>query len=102
MLSATYLEGLSPKDLEDLIERAVVRGIDVALQTKHTAKQQDEPDYLTRKEAAKRLGISLVTLHRYSLDGLIPSYRIGTRIRYKRAEIEDALINVQEIKYKKR
>lgn len=48
-------------------------------------------ELLTRKEAAKMLSISLPTLHQWSLAGKIKGYRIGTRVRYKKAELESAL-----------
>ena len=47
-------------------------------------------DLLTRKETASILGISLPTLHEWTLAGKLPAYRIGTRVRYKRAEVEQS------------
>lgn len=55
-------------------------------------KQIDEPDeYITRKEAAKLLKISLPTLSEWSKSGIVKSYRIATRVRYKRKDVELAL-----------
>lgn len=48
---------------------------------------QPDNEYITRKETAQILGISLPTLNFYSKDGLLPSYRIGSRIRYKKDEV---------------
>lgn len=47
--------------------------------------------YLTRAQAADRLQISLPTLHQYTKDGLIISFRLGRKIRYKKSDIESAL-----------
>lgn len=47
--------------------------------------------YLTRGEVAKFLKISLPTLHRYTRDSILKSYRIGGKIRYKLVEVEEAL-----------
>lgn len=44
-------------------------------------------EYLTRKEVAKLLRISLVTLHSYTKKGMIPAYRIGCRVLYKFNEV---------------
>lgn len=52
---------------------------------------QPENEYLTRKETCRILGVSLPTLNDYSKRGLIPSYRIGTRIRYKKEEVLNSL-----------
>lgn len=51
----------------------------------------DHTKLLTRVETAQILQISLPTLHDYTKRGLIKSYRIGTKIRYKFQEIEEAL-----------
>lgn len=49
------------------------------------------PELITRKEAAKFLGISLPTLHKYTQDGIIPAYKIGAHVRYKADELKTAL-----------
>ncbi|HET8962476.1 MAG TPA: helix-turn-helix domain-containing protein, partial [Chitinophagales bacterium] len=56
--------------------------------------------YITRREAADFLGISLPTLHDWSKRGILLPYKISSRIRYKKAEIEAALSKVKSIKYK--
>lgn len=48
-------------------------------------------ELITRREAAHLLGVSLPTLHLWSKSGQIPAYRINTRVRYKKAELETAL-----------
>lgn len=55
-------------------------------------KEQVEP--LTRKQAAQFLGVSLVTLSKWTKEGKIKSYRISSRIRYKRSELENSLSQV--------
>lgn len=52
---------------------------------------QPDNEYLTRKETAQILGVSLPTLNEFSKRGLIPSYRIATRIRYKKDEVYESL-----------
>jgi hypothetical protein len=47
-------------------------------------------EFLTRKEAAKRLKISLPTLHSYSKAGITPRHFLGNRILYKASEIDSA------------
>lgn len=51
----------------------------------------NEPEYLTRKETAKKFHISLVTLHRLTKDGIIKAYQIGGRVLYKAGEIDQSL-----------
>jgi len=57
-----------------------------------------ENDFITREATAKRLGISLPTLNQYSKTGVIISYRLGSRIRYKANEVEASLLKVQSVK----
>lgn len=52
---------------------------------------QPENEYINRKETSRILGVSLPTLNEYSKRGLIPSYLIGTRIRYKKEEVLNSL-----------
>ena len=59
-------------------------------------------EYLTRKQVCDLLKISLSTLHYYSKDGTLQSYRIGGRILYKGAEVQNAIQEIQSSKYKRR
>lgn len=56
-------------------------------------KQQDE--WLTRKQAANLLGVSLVTINDWTKTGKIKGYRIASRIRYKRNELEASLAQIK-------
>ncbi len=57
--------------------------------------QKEQTEYLTRKEAAKLLGITLPTLHEWTKTGLVQGYRIASRVRYKRSELETSLIQIK-------
>ena len=54
-----------------------------------------ETELLTRKEAGKLLGVSLVTIQEWTRTGKITGYRIASRIRYKRAELENSLSQIK-------
>ncbi len=53
------------------------------------------PEFLTRKEAAKLLSVSLPTILDWTKTGKIIGYRIASRVRYKRAEIENSLSQIK-------
>jgi excisionase family DNA binding protein len=55
-------------------------------------KPSPKIEYLSRKEVSELLKVSLVTVHKWTNEGLINSYRIGRRVMYKKNEIEAALI----------
>ena len=46
-------------------------------------------EYLTTKDVAKMLKISLITVYRLAEKGQIPCYRIGGLWRFKESEIEE-------------
>lgn len=52
---------------------------------------QDNDKLLTREETAKMLSVSLVTLWDWTRKDLIPAYRIGNKVRYKKSEVLKAL-----------
>lgn len=53
--------------------------------------------YLTRKEVAALIGISLPTLHKYTITGRIKAYRINRQVRYLESEVLAALAQIQTI-----
>jgi excisionase family DNA binding protein len=81
----------TPEQLSSLISETV--RAEFAKQGEQSVASQinKETELLTRKEAALLLGISLPTLHDWSKNGVITAYRIGTRVRYKRVELEQSL-----------
>jgi excisionase family DNA binding protein len=54
------------------------------------------PEYLTRREVAKILKISLVTLTDWNNKGILKPYRLGNLIRYKQSELDQALISINK------
>ena len=90
---------LSPISLGDL-KTAISEAVKDEFE-KYTSSQnpKSETEYITRKQAAGILGISLPTLNEWSKQGIIPSYRISSRVRYKKAEVESSLHKVQSVKY---
>lgn len=101
MKPAFYLQGIEISDLEALIKKLIAEGIiDVLHKNEQRPPQKDKSKYLTRHEVAALLSISLPTLSRYSQEGIIQSYRIGSRVRYKAEEVDKALQVVRNQKYK--
>jgi excisionase family DNA binding protein len=52
-------------------------------------------ELMTRKEASNLLGVSLPTLLDWTNTGKIIGYRIASRVRYKRSELENALSRIK-------
>ena len=87
------LKEITLLDIEDTIRKVVREEFGNIL------NPQPDTVLLTRKEVAGILGITLVTLNAWSKMGKIPSYRLGTRVRYKKHEVMDALNKVTTLKY---
>ena len=61
--------------------------------------RQPEPiqgkEYLTRKETAEKLNVSLPTLNEYTKRSIVTGYRFGARVLYKQSDIEAALTKMK-------
>ena len=87
----------TPDELKEYL-RAIVKdefADYLKAQTNSTPTPQPNTDLLTRNEAAKVLGVSLPTLNEWSKSGVIIGYRIASRVRYKRDELEQSLLQMQ-------
>jgi excisionase family DNA binding protein len=89
----TQVFGVTPTELkEDIIN-------DVRAELKTLAKNFQPvipPEYLTRQETATILKVSVVTLSDWNKKGVLNPYRLGNLIRYKRTEIDQALIQINK------
>lgn len=68
----------------------ILKGLKELLNAQSKLTEEGEV-LLTREEAADMLSVSLVTLWKYTKENIIPAYRIGTKVRYKKSEILQAL-----------
>ena len=100
MQNSIILEQVNLQQLGDLISIAVNKGIALQVSTP-TPTANDPNELLTRKEVCELLHITLPTLHSWSKENLIASYRINTRVRYKRAEVMETLQKVSQVKYRR-
>ena len=58
--------------------------------------QPKEPiQYTTRKEVADMFGVSTVTVSEWTKKGLLKSYKLGNRVYYKRAEVDQAVTEIR-------
>jgi len=85
------LTSLSLSTLQTVIKEA----IRTELQLVKPVSPARPEGYLTRKATAGILNISLPTLHEWTLSGKLPAYRIGSRVLYKKEEIDTALKQIR-------
>ena len=71
----------------------IIDGVLLALKNNAGSLQLNEQtdQLLTREETAKLLSVSLVTLWDWTKKDIIPAYRIGNKVRYKKSEVLKSL-----------
>ena len=85
----TQLYGITPEELKAEILEGVGKQL---LEFSRNFKPKEPTLWITRKEASELLGVSLVTIHNWTKASVIQSYKIGNRVRFKRSEIENILL----------
>ena len=61
------------------------------LVTELKAKEPETPpqsDYISRQEVADIFGITLPTVHEWTINGILSAYKVANRVYYKRKEVE--------------
>ncbi len=85
----TQVFGISPEELKE----SILSDVRAEIQSLSQNFQPITPtEYLTRREISLILKVSLVTLSEWNKKRILIPYRIGKLIRYKRSEIEQALL----------
>ena len=57
----------------------------------NSMQSKENNTLLSREETAKMLSVSLVTLWDWTRKDIVPAYRIGNKVRYKKSEVISAL-----------
>jgi excisionase family DNA binding protein len=94
MENSILIRNLTVDELQDIIRVIVKEEIQLASTTKKI-----ETKYLTRQEAATLLKISLPTLNNYAKTGRIIGFRIGSRVLFKLADLEQSLNEIVTSRY---
>ena len=94
-MQKVILDQISVEDLTSRIDGIIRDAVS------STVISQGSDEYLTRNQTSKLLQISLVTLRDWSVKGILQSYKIGGRIRYKKSELDEALKAQKNLKYRR-
>ena len=74
------------EELEELIQRCIER----ALKGRSTSGVDERDEILDCNTVCREFHISLPTLIKYRVEGCIPFFRIGNRIKFRRSELRRA------------
>ena len=86
---------LTEEEFDARLDSAVQRALENYVPAKETI------EYLTRKEVAKKLHISLPTLNEYTKKGRLKGYRINGRVLYREDEVDAALTAAEPLRYRR-
>ncbi|WP_299581668.1 helix-turn-helix domain-containing protein [uncultured Sunxiuqinia sp.] len=93
MVQQIQLIQVTPEELQ----QAILSGVKQQLESLAQNFQPKEPtQYLTRNEVADLLKVNLCTISIWTKKRKLRSYGIGSRVYYKRHEIEQSLIPLNE------
>ena len=85
-----YLNGLTTDQLSEMIRESVRD----EMQNLKPPKPKLENKFLTRKETARKLKVSLVTLTDWVNRGRIKAHKIGGRVLFRESDVDDALSQI--------
>jgi len=82
----------TPSELKKEIVSELVNSLLPKLSKEFQPKKPTE--FLSRTEVSKLLKVDISTIHNWTKKGKIISYGIGGRVLYKRSEIENAIVKL--------
>ena len=92
-LNKIVFDVLTKDELKGIISNSIQEVIN-----KNSVKEIKEEELLSREETSSLLKINLSTLWRWTKDGKVNAYGIGNRIFYKKDEIFNSLIKIENEK----
>ena len=79
------------------LQSAIIEGVKLQLEDLKKHFQPKEPTkYLTRNEVAKMLSVDLSTVHNYTKRKILHAWQIGSRVYYKRDEVENSIVKLNK------
>lgn len=93
MAQTVISKTFTPDELTELIMAAVERTVRPMIEA--AVRPPHSPKLLTRQETARFLGVSLPTLHEWTMGGRITANRIGSWVRYYQTDVEAALRQIR-------
>lgn len=98
MTNQILLNGLEVSELLEKIGQLIDKKLH---EVSPIDKNKNQSKFISRKEVATLLKISLPTLNEWSKLGWLISYKMGNRVLYKAEEVEQAVSKLIAYKHKK-
>lgn len=92
-MSQIQFISISPEQLQT----AIIEGVKTQLEDlKNNLEPKKPTEFMTRQNVADLLQVDLSTIWAYTKKGLLTSYGIGSRVFYKRVEVESAIVKLKK------
>uniref|UniRef100_UPI0030BDF5B1 helix-turn-helix domain-containing protein n=1 Tax=Riemerella anatipestifer TaxID=34085 RepID=UPI0030BDF5B1 len=88
------MENLQVTQVQGVTANELIKAIATAVKNELQAPEPqpvESHDLMHKKEVAKMLRVSLMTINNWTKQGLLTSYRIGNRVMYKKDEVLQSL-----------
>ncbi|WP_336128368.1 helix-turn-helix domain-containing protein [Mesoflavibacter sp. CH_XMU1422-2] len=95
-MEGIVLQNVSPSDFKNLYNE--VKELSRNVKSLAEKKQQEK---ITPEEAAEEIGVTTQTIYAYIKSGKIPASKLGRKLVIKRIDLEQALIDVKSLNYKR-
>lgn len=96
MTNSIILQNIDEQGLKAIIADVVSEKL-----AAFTPQPQSDNKYLTRREMAACLHISLPTLNEFTKKGIVTGYRIGGRVLYRENEVNTSLQRIVAAKVRR-
>ena len=81
----------------DELQNAILNGVkELISELKSEYKPKEPNEYLTRNEVRDLLKVDLSTIHNWCKRGKLRAYGIGNRVYFKRSELEQSLVVINQ------
>jgi|GEM_PF-609061 len=95
------LSPIDPDRFTESIAEKVVEKMLSALKNEHQSQAIGTPEFYSRIQTAEKLHISLTTLDTYTRLGILNAVKVGNRVLYKSADLNESLSEkINNIKHK--
>lgn len=89
--NSILFQGVTPEELLEAFSNLLDKHL-----KENKVGLKKENRYLTRKNVAQLLSISLPTVHDWVNKGILKSYRAGNRVYFKSEEVEESLKRIDK------
>ena len=92
MTKKVLIEGIEADELLTRLDKmeSAINALNIQPQNPPPATQSD---FITRAETASLFRVTLTTINDWAHKGILKAYKVGNRVYFKRAEVNNALVH---------